>query len=385
MRNIQKQTLSLSIFLLLALCTAAQRKKIPLHDSLDGKFDLSDYIIEMNGFIPVPYIITEKAVGGFGGVLAPVFLKQRPPYIDSIKGKVKVTPVSPDITGAAVGYTLNNTWFTAAFRQGTLIKSRIKYMVGGIYANVNMSYYRTLPQVGEKEFEFNIKVAGALLQATKRIGYSHWYVGAKYLFTSTNVEYKGDTIKPSFVTPKEYKSIISQLGAIVELDNRDNIFTPNKGIKLHVDGIMSDNIIGSDFDFWRMNYYTYMYKTFFEKLTTGLRIDGQQAFGSPPFYMLPYIDMRGVPVNRYQGKADILTELELRWDFLKRWSLMGFSGMGKAFDDWKDFGDAKLVVTYGSGFRYLMARKFGLRMGVDVAKGPETWTYYIVFGSNWLK
>jgi len=25
------------------------------------------------------------------------------------------------------------------------------------------------------------------------------------------------------------------------------------------------------------------------------------------------------------------------------------------------------------------------RMGIDVAKGPDTWAYYIVFGSNWFK
>ena len=34
-----------------------QKKRIPLKDSLDGKFDMSDYIIEANGFVPVPLII----------------------------------------------------------------------------------------------------------------------------------------------------------------------------------------------------------------------------------------------------------------------------------------------------------------------------------------
>jgi hypothetical protein len=24
-------------------------------------------------------------------------------------------------------------------------------------------------------------------------------------------------------------------------------------------------------------------------------------------------------------------------------------------------------------------------VGIDIAKGPEKWAYYIVFGSNWLK
>ena len=57
----------------------AQKKKVTLKDSLDGAFDLSDYVIDANGFVPVPMIITEPAVGGFGGALIPVFIKKRPP------------------------------------------------------------------------------------------------------------------------------------------------------------------------------------------------------------------------------------------------------------------------------------------------------------------
>ena len=131
-----------------------------------------------------------------------------------------------------------------------------------------MSFYRTLPQIGEKEFEFNLKTIPVILQAIKRIGYSHWYAGFKYLFLKTDAKYVGDSIvHPGFVTQKEYSSLVSQLGAIVELDNRDNVFTPNNGMKVHLDGIRSDNIFGSDYDFWHLNYYMFAYKTLRKKFT----------------------------------------------------------------------------------------------------------------------
>ena len=381
-----KKILLLFFLILLFLSVFAQRKKVSMRDSLDDAFDMSDYLIEAHGFVPVPVIITEPALGGFGFGIVPVFLKKNPPYIDSVKGKVKVTPVAPTITGGIGLYTANNTWLTAAFRKGTFIKSRIKYTVGTGYANINMNFYRTLPQLGEKKFEFNLKTFPIYLEATKRIGVSHWYAGMKYLFLHENAKYTGDhLLSPEFVKPKEYNSVVSQLGVIIELDNRDNIFTPEKGMKAHFDVSRSDNIIGSDYEYWRLNLYSYGYTSLSKKLIGGVRIDAQQAFGEPPFFMLPYIDMRGVPVNRYQGKADILTEAELRWDFIRRWSIMFYSGMGKAFDEWSDFGNADLVVTYGTGLRYFIARKFGLRIGVDLAKGPDTWAYYIVFGSNWFK
>ena len=77
------------LFLFFLACDAfAQRKKnISLKDSLDGKLDLSDYVIEANGFVPVPIIVTEPALGGFGGGLAPIFMKKRPPYMIPSMGR----------------------------------------------------------------------------------------------------------------------------------------------------------------------------------------------------------------------------------------------------------------------------------------------------------
>jgi len=77
------------------------KKHISLKDSLDSGFDPSDYIIDANGFVPVPYIITEPALGGFGGALFPVFIKKRPPYRDSVRGLLQVTPIS--LISPAVG------------------------------------------------------------------------------------------------------------------------------------------------------------------------------------------------------------------------------------------------------------------------------------------
>jgi len=46
--------------------------------------------------------------------------------------------------------------------------------------------------------------------------------------------------------------------------------------------------------------------------------------------------------------------------------------------------DAETVWNAGGGFRYLTAREFGLHMGIDVARGPEQWAIYVVFGNSWF-
>ncbi|MHA4844927.1 BamA/TamA family outer membrane protein [Flavitalea antarctica] len=361
------------------------KKPISLRDSVDHGFDLSDFIIDANGFVPIPYLITDRALGGFGGAIIPVFIKKRPGYIDSVDGRRIRTAVAPDITGGLAAYTANNTWAFAAFRSGNFIKSRIKYTIGGGYANVNMSFYRDLAGLGEKEFRLSIKTIPALLQVTKRIGVTRWFAGAKYMFLNTDITYAGDTILSNLAKTFEFNSTVSQLGAIIEFDDRDNVFTPDKGIRFKTEFNWSDNILGSDFDFWRINYYGYFYHSLGRQFTGGLRLDGQQNIGDAPFFLLPAINMRGVPAYRYQGEATLLSELEFRYDFVHRWSAVAFGGAGKAFDSWKQFGSSDWILTYGSGFRYLLARKFKLRVGIDVAKGAGLWSYYIVFGSNWVK
>lgn len=367
----------------------AQKKaaKISIRDSLDGAIDVSDYVINSNGFIPVPIIITEPALGGFGGGIVPVFIKQRPPYRDSVRGKELISPVPPDITGGIAAYTANNTWIVDAFRSGTWIKPRIKYVVNAGYANVNLKFYREFANEKEKDFLFNFRMIPVFVQGTKRLGYSRWYAGLKYTYMNMKIKFEGtDVLPPELGVPDEYTRNLSMIGTLLELDTRDNIFTPNRGLKFHLDAQCSDNALGSDYNYWKANYYAYMYLPIKPWLTGGWRIDGQQSFNDPPFFMLPYLDMRGLPVYKYQGKADILTEFEARFDVTRRWSVMAFGGFGKAFNEWSEFNDADLIYTYGTGFRYLMARKLGLRMGVDVAAGPPgNFGYYIVFGSNWLK
>ncbi|WCT09985.1 BamA/TamA family outer membrane protein [Mucilaginibacter jinjuensis] len=362
-----------------------EKHKVSFKDSLDHAFDLSNYMIYAGGFVLVPVPITEPALGGIGGALVPVFLKQRAPLIDTVNGKVRIRRINPDITGALAMYTANNSWMAGLFRGGTFAKPNITYRAMAAYGSLNLSFYHTFPVIGEKEFKFNFKVVPIYLQALKQFGNNNrWSAGIQYLFLDAKISSKGDNM-PDFVTSKELNSIISQVGGVFQYDSRDNIFTPNKGVRLQADFFWSNSILGSDYNSWQIDYSAIGYTPIFKKLIGGLRIEGQQSLGSPPFYTLPFVNLRGVPSGRYQGKATLQSEVETRWDFYKRWSAVFYGGTGVAYDKWSDMFANDLVYSYGTGFRYLIARKFGLRMGADVARGPEKWAYYIVFGSSWLR
>ena len=102
-----------------------------------------------------------------------------------------------------------------------------------------------------------------------------------------------------------------------------------------------------------------------------------------PPYVLPYVDMRGIPAVRYQGKAVAVAEVEAIWKASPRWRFNFFGGGGRAAESFSDLSDAEVANSYGTGFRYLIARRYGMTMGVDIARGPEETAWYIQAGSSW--
>lgn len=117
----------------------------------------------------------------------------------------------------------------------------------------------------------------------------------------------------------------------------------------------------------------------------GVRGQFEASFGDTPFYARPYIALRGIPSLRYQGEEVVSGEAELRWRFHPRWSVVGFGGVGVAWNDFEEFESQQEAASGGFGFRYLVARKFGLLAGLDAAWGPEDGVIYVQFENAWMR
>jgi outer membrane protein assembly factor BamA len=298
-----------------------------------------------------------------------------------------MAPVPPDVTGGFGFYTKSKSWGAGLFRGGTIIPWRVSYKVFAGYMDMNLNFYKTLPVKGETKFGVNIKSIPALLRVQKQLGFSNWSAGLQYFFVKTTARLESSILPDSLFKPKEFDNISSIPGILIEYDKRDNVFTPNKGTKIHADANFSYQFFGSDFDYTHLNAFAYQYIPIGhkDKWVCGLRADYQQVLGDIPFYFKPSLVLRGIPRGRYQGNVNALLETEQRWNVFRRWSAVFFTGVGKAFDKYHEFDDATWAYSYGTGLRYLLARKFKLYMGADIARGPEQWGFYIQFGSAWLK
>lgn len=347
-----------------------------LTDTTDGAVDLSRFLTEYNGFIPVMLVITEPALGNFGLALAPVFLSQKP----QPGGKY----VPPDMTAAFGMYTANKSWGFGGGRVGTIIPWGLRYRAFAGHADVHLDFYRDLPGLGEQRIGMNLQATPVLLQAIKQVGRSPFYGGMRYIWS----EVRSTTRQQRFaaVFPEdELVRTTGLLGAVLEFDTRDNVFTTDRGWRVHLDGNISATATGSDYEYQSAEGFVHGWWPFSKNWVSGVRLQANEVWGDPAYYQLPFLQLRGIPMMRYQGRVMALAETEQRIHLWRRWSSVAFTGAGRAAGSWEKMGDADTPYNLGFGARYLIARVFGLHGGIDVAWGPDSFGWYITLGNAWIR
>ncbi len=370
---------TLGVFLIFTcLNISAQEKTKSLssfRDSLDNKLDISDWLVHKKGVLLVPTVITEPAVG-YGGALAALYFHS--------SYSVKKGP--PSISGAFGAMTENGTWAWGVLHAGFWKNDRIRYLGALARTNVNIGFYGS-GNLGLIDLEsVNMNMDGWLfLQQIKfRLGGTNLFLGGKYMLFDTYNTFDVPVDIPDF-TGNEFSARLSEATVKFELDSRNNVFTPTKGFFLGFSGTYSNTWMGGEGLYGKIGLTLIGYIPAGEKVFLGLRQESFYSLGGVPFWARPIISLRGAPLMKYQNNNTMLMEAEVDWNFYRRWSVVGFTGIGNAFANFEDFEKGKSVATLGSGFRYLLARKLHTNMGMDFAVSNEDFAFYVVFGTAWMR
>jgi outer membrane protein assembly factor BamA len=344
----------------------------------DGWFDMSGMLQQTYGFLPVPLIITEPAVG-YGGGLGLMFLSKPLPNAGNGLGR-------PNITLIAGFGTENGTWGVSAADLRFWLDQHLQTLVGFVYASANLDYYGIgdNPALANNPLRYNLEPKGGTARAKYRFGDTRLWGGLSYAFSATKVSFDtppGTAGQPAYA----HESNVGGFTPSLTLDTRDNFFTPTRGNYLEASAGFFTPAFGSDEDFQRANLLAMKFIPLSSEFSLGVRAEGSASFGDEPFYLRPYIGLRGAPTLRYQGEEVAQIEAELRWQFLKRFSLVGFVGTGAAWNDFEDLDNTKTIVTGGVGFRYELARAYGIHVGLDIARGPDNTAIYLQVGSAWAR
>ena len=306
--------------------------------------DAGSWLIDNKGFLPVPIIITEPAVGAGLGAAAVFFHEgnREGPKAEpssAANGPAEEPLLPPSLSVLFGAATENGTWLAGAAHRGVWKQDHIRYLGALARASINLGFYGTGGDevAGDSGLDFNADGWYLLQEAMFRIPGSDFFLGGSFDYVSMDIRFDDGNDVPG-ISEDNFDQTET-----AGYDSRDNVFTPNRGVLAELEAMFHSGSFLGDFTFQKYKASGLFYWDPHPKLVLGWRLDGDFANGDTPFYALPYIDLRGIPALRYQGEDVLLTEVEARWNVHGRWSLVGFTGIGKAENALDDLLDSGVI------------------------------------------
>jgi hypothetical protein len=372
MRNstILKQ-LTLCLTLLMVAQLMSQEKKGTFKDPEDGAIDMSAWLAKKIGFLAVPVLITEPAIG-YGGGLNLMF------FHSSLEEKQG----PPSISGVVGGYTESDSWFAGGYHLGYWKEDAIRYVGALFKTDLNIDYYSSRIQL-EDPIIFNLDSWILFQKLTFRLKESNFFLGGQYVFVSANNSFEFPVDLPEFIGTS-FESQLSELGFVGTFDTRDNVFSPETGWYLESVLSYSDEWMGGEALYGRFNFDVRYHHNFSDKWLGALRLVSSHATSDTPFWATPFVDLRGVPAMKIQSNQVNSLEGQIDYKINRRWSADLFGGYGLAYKDLSSFNEGFDIVNFGGGFRYLLARQFGMKAGMDFGWSNDSdFAFYFVVGHAW--
>ncbi len=347
-------------------------------DPRDGQFDLSKFLAMPRNFLPVPVVVTEPAVG-YGGGIVGMFL--RPRHAAGDEGFAR-----PDISAVGAIATENGTWMALAGDSSKWLDGRLRTLAGAATGLVNLDFYGLSGDATSRDVavRYTLAMSGALLQANWQVApKSPWAVGLRYLYAEVEPRLRDQPLFPNLAD--RVRVNLSTPAAVLEYDTRDSLFTPTNGIYAESSYFVSRESFGASVDFERFDQTLLGWHPVRDDVFLGARGLYTWTSEGTPFFMRPFVQLRGVPAMRYQGDDAGSVEVEARWQFHGRWSVVGFGGAGRAWTSNSRGSFTQSVGAGGAGVRYELASRFGMHVGIDVAASPGTRAVYLVVGNAWFR
>ena len=357
---------------------ASGPKPSRFRDPQDGQIDLGKFLAEPRAFLPIPLIVTEPAVG-YGGGIAGMFVRPR-----KQAGNEGYARPNMSIVGGIA--TENGTWAGFAGDSSRWFDDRVQTLAAGGGGKLNLDFYGLGDRASlDQKVSYSLDFALLFLQGDwKPAPKSHWSFGLRYVYANVEPTLRDAPAQfPGLLDGEDVK--ISAPAGVIEFDSRNNLFTPTSGIYAESVYLASSEDLGSTADFQRFQQVVMGWIPFNDQWTLGMRGDYQWASEDTPFFLRPYIKLRGVAAMRYQGDEMASAELEARWQFRGRWSLVGAAGYGTAHSERELFTATRDVWSGAVGFRYELARLFRMHAGMDVGFSNGEAAVYFQIGNAWFR
>ena len=336
--------------------------------------------------LPIPIFITEPAIGeGLGLALAlfhPVkegkSRDMRLASLESIGDTSETREAPPVATGVAAGYTNSDTWFAAIGHANNWRQDSIRYAGALGVAEINSQIY-----ILNVPLEFTMDSAMVYQDLKFRWRDSDVFLGAAFSYLDTENSFGIGA--PDGLGDDRFSTDVKNVGLAVKgaYETRDNLMNPRDGQLLEISAWRYDESIGGDYDYWSFKLKGLSFHRLSEKATLGLRLDVSGVDGRVPFFAVPFVKLRGIPALRYQNRVAGAVEVEGRYLIRPRWEVSLFGGLGYTDDHYPIFENTDDIYSFGVGGRYNVFEAHNVWVGIDIARGPEDWNWYVQVGHPW--
>ena len=221
---------------------------------------------------------------------------------------------------------------------------------------------------------YSLDFSAAVLRRTGARPKSPWAVGVRYVYADVDPHLRDEPPFPGLARSSQRENFAPT--AILEIRHARQHFTPTRGVYAETSYLASRQALGASVDFERVQQVLIGWMPLRHDITVGCTREYAWSSDQTPFFLRPYIMLRGVPSVRYQEAIS-----------LSRWK-----GVGNSTDGGhrRSAGPArpgptativrlrKVSVAVAWAFAEL-ASKFGLHAGIDVAHGGTTALYFVVW------
>jgi len=266
-------------------------------------------------FLPIPYINYDRSLEFQIGAMPMAMYKVN--TVDTI------SPAS--ISGVFGMYTTNKSWFALAFQRLYLNEDKWRLTAAAGVGSINFQTYAGAPL--NQFIKYNTGLNFVYLEGQRRV-FNDFYLSLAYIYSEFGTEFT-EEIK----TPTKY---MNGIGPVVSYDTRDDVYYPHHGSNSNGNWNSYPAFLGNDSTSNRVELdYTNYFSTREDKDVIVGRVYGGFGIGSVPFeqqFVVGREDIRGYSQGKYRGEQMMALQGEYRWNFLERWSVVGFAGVATVFN-----------------------------------------------------
>jgi hypothetical protein len=272
-------------------------------------------------------------------------------------------------TGAAVGYTTNDSWVVGAMQQNYWAEDKWRFSAVAGYADFKLELIAPeSPEAGGTELDWLVR-GGFFQTSLQRRIRGQWYGGLTLRYLDIEQDLDLTDVDPGF----DYDTKIRALGIGLDLkfDSRDLPTNPWSGQLLEAKAMTSDQTPG-DRDPYQT--YTLRFRTY-HKVADSLVLAGDvsacRKSGHFPLWDPCWLPLRGYPITRYIAKSSWYGQAEARWQLSKRWGVVAFAGAGDVKDSVTPEPKDSYVPSYGVGIRFMVLQSQRINVRVDYARSDN--------------